>query len=120
MLSVFPYFLTYSAIGTFLIRIILGLVLLHWTYVAWKKSSKTAGTKGLSLIEGIVGLLLIIGLWTQVAALIAIVDLIIRVGHKISKKAFLTDGVNYYLILLVLAISLFFTGAGFWAFDYPL
>ena len=74
----------------------------------------------LGIIEGVAGILLVIGLWTQVAALVVFVDLVIRLVERIMKKAFLTDGVNYYLVLLVMAISLMVTGAGWIAFDLPL
>jgi uncharacterized membrane protein YphA (DoxX/SURF4 family) len=76
--------------------------------------------KAIGIIEGVAGILLVIGLWTQVAALVVFVDLVIRLVERIMKKAFLTDGVNYYLVLLVMAISLMVTGAGWIAFDLPL
>ena len=76
--------------------------------------------KIVAIIEAVVGILLLIGLWTQLAALVVILDLIIRLIRKIKNRSFLSNGVNYYLILLVMAISLLVTGAGFLAFDLPL
>ncbi len=120
MLSVFPSLLSWSQISPLIIRVTLGIIFIFWTYRTWKKGSATSTQKIASILEGMAGILLIIGLWTQVAALVAIVDLIVRLIERTSKKAFLTDGVNYYFILLVMAISILLTGAGFLAFDYPL
>ena len=72
------------------------------------------------MIEGVAGILMLIGLWTQGAALVIIVDLIIRLVAKIKSRSFLTDGVNYYLFMLVIAISLLLTGPGILSFDLPL
>lgn len=119
-LSLFPSLLTYQQAAPLIIRIILAAVLIHWAYRELKNPVATIHAKGLCLIEGVVGILLFIGLYTQGAALVAAIDLLVRLINRITKKAFLTDGVNYYLILLVLAVSLMLTGAGFYAFDLPL
>lgn len=118
-LSVFPSLLAYGELAPLLLRLILGAVLIHWGLKALKASGN-GQKKSIGIIEGIAGILVFIGLYTQVAALVAGVDLLIRLGGKIPRKAFLTDGINYYLILLVLAISLLVTGPGWLAFDYPL
>ena len=120
MLSVFPSLLSYSQLSPFLIRIALGVIFIYWTYKILRNTNNEAKTKAIALIEGVAGVLLVIGLWTQVAALVAIIDLGIRLVQKIMKKSFLTDGVNYYLVLLVMAVSLIVTGAGWLAFDLPL
>jgi uncharacterized membrane protein YphA (DoxX/SURF4 family) len=74
----------------------------------------------ISLAEGIASLFIIIGLFTQVAVAIIIIDLLVRLVIKIRNKAFFSDGVNYYFIILILAISLLLTGPGFLAFDLPI
>jgi len=76
--------------------------------------------KLVGLVEAIAGVLMVIGLWTQLAALVAGIDLVVRIGGRIKARAFLTDGVNYYVVLLVLAISLMVLGAGKMAFDLPI
>ena len=72
------------------------------------------------IIEAIIGVFLIVGFLTQLVALISVVILFIHIIAKIKKKEFLTDGVNYYLILLFISLALLLTGAGFIAFDLPL
>ena len=123
MLSLFPYFLSYQQLSPLIIRVTLGVVFLYWAYTEFKKacSSKVSNKeKVCAIVEAFSGAFLIIGLWTQAAALVAIIGLVIEIAGKIRKRAFLTDGVNYYILLLVMAISLIFTGAGALAFDLPL
>lgn len=119
MLSIFPSLLAYEQLSPFLIRITLALVLIYWAYQGLK-SEQGIWKKVANVIEGLVGVLILLGLWTQVAALIAAVGLLVCLIGKIRNRAFLTDGVNYVLILFVLAVSLLFSGAGAFAFDLPL
>ena len=120
MLSAFPTLLSYQQLSPLIIRLVLGIILLHWSYRGFRTGKQSGANKALNLAEGLIGLLLLIGLWTQVAALVATIGLAVCLIQKIRAKAFLTDGVNYTLILLVLAISLLVTGPGWIAFDYPL
>ena len=120
MLSIFPSLLSYNQLSPFLIRIALGTILVYWAYKAVRNADLKMNMKALAIIEGVSGALLIIGLFSQVVALIIIIDLVIRLGKKIIKKEFLTDGLNYYLVLLIMAISIIVTGAGWYGFDLPL
>ncbi len=120
MLSLFPSLLSFAPLAPFLIRLTLGIILILWTLQTFKNGSTTSSHKTISGIEGIAAILLIIGAWTQGAALFIVIDLIVRLIWKIRAKQFLTNGINYYLILLVLAVTLLLTGAGGFAFDYPL
>lgn len=120
MLSLFPTFLSWNQISPFLIRLVLGAVLIYWSYQRLSRSGLAARSRAVGILDAILGILFIIGLWTQVAAIIFGIDLVIRIVKKITERAFLTQGVNYYLILLVLCISLLVTGAGWWGFDLAL
>lgn len=120
MLSVFPDLLSYQMVAPLLIRLTLASVFLYWSYKTLVKSKPNTDQKVLSLVEGLLALLLVIGLWTQVSALALALDIITRLLQKHTRKHFLSDGINYYLILLILAISLLFTGPGFLSIDLPL
>lgn len=120
ILSVFPSLLSWQQLSPLLIRMTLGGIFIFWSYKTFFKTSPDSKQKAVGIIEGVAGILLVLGLWTQVGALTIAIDLVVRLYQKIMAKSFLTDGVNYYLILLVLALSLLFTGAGFVAFDMPL
>ncbi len=122
MPSLFPYLLTYEQLAPLIIRIVLGITLAYFGYQKIKGQGKSSGSNSVmyGAVEIIIATFLIIGLFTQLAALLNAVILIIKIGYKIRDKAFLTDGVNYYVLLLAMAITLAFSGAGFLAFDLPL
>ena len=117
MLSLFPSLLSWQEASPLAIRVVLAAVLIHWAYRALRAPGTAAWARALAVVEGIAGALILIGFWTQLAAAVVALDLLVRIGERVAKKSFLTDGVNYYLILLVLALSLIVTGAGWWAFD---
>jgi len=120
MLSLFPSLLSWDQLSPFFIRITLGIVLIFWSYRAFKNKGLSTTEKIFGYVEGVTGILLVIGLWVQGAAVVACIKLVGYIIGKIRRKQFLTDGINYYVILLVMAISLLLTGAGFFSFDLPL
>lgn len=122
MLSLFPSLLTYQQVGPLLIRLIVGITLLYFGYekVMHKGTSSGSNDRTYGVVEMFISIFLIIGLFTQLAALLNAVILVIKLGFKIRDGKFLSDGINYYILLLVMAISLIFTGPGFFAFDLPL
>ena len=122
MLSLFPYLLTYEQIGPLILRLVLGVTLVWFGYRKIRGRGTSSGSNSFvyGAIEIIVALFLIIGLFTQLAAIINAVILIIKITYKIRDKKFMTDGVNYYILLLAMTITLIFGGAGFLAFDLPL
>ncbi len=122
MLSLFPSLLTYQQIGPLLIRLVLGITLLFFGYkkLVNKGTSSGSNAKGYGVIEIFISIFLIIGLFTQLAALLNAAILVIKLGFKARDGKFLTDGINYYILLLIMAISLLFTGPGFFAYDLNL
>jgi len=120
MLSLFPSLLAWSELSPFLIRLTLGSIFLYGACKGFRAKPIRNEQKGILLIEATVGALMIIGLWLQAAALVAIINLVFRLAAKIQKKQLFTDGVNYYFLMLIMAISLLITGAGFFAFDIAL
>jgi uncharacterized membrane protein YphA (DoxX/SURF4 family) len=120
MLSVFPSLLSFQSVGPFIIRLTLGIIFILWAYKALSKPKQHTNNKVIALIEGVASILIIIGLYTQVGALILIIDLIVRLYNKFKHHHLFSDGVNYYFVLFVLALSLILTGPGFLAFDLPL
>ncbi|MFA6295456.1 MAG: hypothetical protein WC666_03460 [Candidatus Paceibacterota bacterium] len=122
MLSLFPSLFTYEQFGPFIIRIALGLTFLYFGYRRIKEQTQPRNARVIAygIVETIVGILTIIGLYTQLATLIIVLILLIKLVYKIKNREFLTNGINYYLLLLAMALSLLVTGAGFIAFDMPL
>ncbi len=119
MLSVFPSLLNYGLVAPLLIRVVLGITI-AWIGYAKICTHKETEFRALGVVEIIMGILLVVGYITQLMAFLVGVILVVKLSKKVKDRAFLTDGVNYYIILLVLAVSLLFSGPGFLAFDLPL
>jgi len=114
-----PSLLTYQQAGPMIIRLVLGFTLF---YFGWKKIKGTGDSSGSNSpvyggIEMFISIFLIVGLFTQIAALLNVIILLIKLGFKAKQGKLLNDGINYYILLLVMALSLMFTGPGFFAFD---
>ena len=87
-LSLFPYLLSYQQLSPFIIRIVLGLTLAHFGYlkIIQKGQSSGSNSKVYGWVEVMIAALLIIGLWTQLAALLNAIILVIKIGFKGAKR----------------------------------
>lgn len=119
MLSLFPSLLMLEGFSPLLLRLTIGSVFIFWSYEKLKFRENTKSTS-IGVLELIIGTFLIVGFLTQLVALISAIILGIQIKNKIQQKAFLSNGINYYLILFIISISILFSGAGFVAFDLPL
>ncbi|MDB5238780.1 MAG: hypothetical protein JWO00_115 [Candidatus Parcubacteria bacterium] len=119
MLSLFPSLLTYRQAGPFIIRVLLGITLAYFGYLKVMKRGTSSGSNSVryGILEIFISVFLVIGLYTQLAAMLNALILLIKLVFKAKEKALFSDGINYYVLLLVMAISLIFTGAGMFAFD---
>lgn len=119
MFSFFPTLLSFQQISPLLLRLTLGIIFLYWAYKGFVKKDNKRGT-ALCILDFILGILFVIGLFTQLSAMIACVVLLIANIYKIKTGSFFTDGINYYFILFIISISLLITGPGLYSFDLPL
>jgi putative oxidoreductase len=73
----------------------------------------------LALVEFVGGLLLILGLLTQIVALLIAVDMVIAIAKVHLANGFFVGAGGYELTLLLLVVGLFFAtyGGGKWALD---
>jgi uncharacterized membrane protein YphA (DoxX/SURF4 family) len=138
MLTIFPSLLWLGLAAPFLLRVTLGLVFLHASYLKLKKEKNERAelfqeiglkpgivySQTLGYFEIILGLSLIAGYLTQISALISAllfgIIALIKIFKKPSTMEKVGESGEYYLILTVISISLLFSGAGFLAFDLPL
>ena len=122
MLATIPSLLTYQMAGPLVIRLVLGITLFYFGYKKVRGTGDSSGSNAFTygIVEIFIAIFLVIGLFTQIAALLNIIILVIKLGFKAKSKLLLSDGVNYYILLLAMAVSLVFTGPGFLAFDLPL
>ncbi|MES2213847.1 MAG: DoxX family membrane protein [Patescibacteria group bacterium] len=134
MLNTFPELLTYSQMAPFILRVVIGLIFLDLGLLKFKaeKSRWIASLQALGIgspeifvsllgaLEIIGGIMLIIGIYTQVAALGFIILTGLEIYIEYKEAALLKRNIVFYVLLCSIALSLLLTGAGAFAFDIPL
>ena len=134
MLSIFPDLLAFGLLAPFLLRVVLGFIFVRFGLhkLGRGRAEKSAffesiGCRpgsyfafGFGIIEFAAGLLLIIGLYAQIAALAAA---FISLGALFLKKrnsAQIESSRGFLALLFIISLSLLVLGAGLFAFDLPL
>ncbi|MDO8552514.1 MAG: hypothetical protein Q7S01_03200 [bacterium] len=114
MLSVFPSILFLAPLSAFLIRIALAIVLLLAAKKHW--SNAETPSRILAAVELAAAISVGVGALAQVGALVGAVVII----YWIARPAVRPISYTAILLSLVLCVSLLITGAGPFAFDWPL
>lgn len=134
MLNTFPSLLDYSWYAPLILRVVLGIILIDLGVLKFK-SERASWITTLSAyrlkpaaffvsvygaIEIIGGALLVIGLFTQVAALVFVILSAIECYTEFTEGNVLKRDIVFYVLLFAIALSLLLTGAGAFARDLPL
>lgn len=114
MLSLFPELLFLSPFAAFFIRLSLAAVFALSAYRRLQGASSLIKTFG--AIDAIIALMLLVGFYTQIAAIAAFVCLAYWL-IKPDVRPFPTSAI---VLALVMALTLLLTGPGPFAFDLPL
>ncbi len=118
MLSIFPELLNYSQLAPVILRIALAVVFLYFGYLSFKiegnKYSKAEGA-----IKIIIGLFLLAGFLTQIAAFLASLAMIAEAIKEKMAGGFIKRKVLKFLIFAI-GVSLALLGPGLLAIDLPL
>ena len=114
-LTTFPALLDYILLAPLILRLAVGFLRLGAGTARYKKDYKW-----LSILYVISSIFIIVGLYTQISSIIAIV--LIFFDYYMEKKIAPVSREKKALMILMIAIliSLLFTGPGFLAFDLPL
>ncbi len=122
----FPSLLGYGTLGLVLVRVMLGLVFLYHGKGKLKKTKEMAKGMGMSagmvsmlgFVEVAAGALLVVGLLTQLSALVVGVIMLGALYFKKFKwgKGSFKD-LEFDLLLLLSALLILTNGAGMWALD---
>ncbi len=134
MLNPFPDLLMYSFFGPLILRLILGLIFIDLGVLklrgekeSWTASFQTLGLNPADLfvplyaiLQIVGGVLLVVGLWTQVAALFFALFSGIELYVEWRARDILKRDMVFYLLVFVISLSLLLTGAGAYAIDIPL
>ena len=107
-LSFFPSLLDLARLAPVILRLAVAII-----FLAQASSNFKQGKKAGSGVRTIIGILLLLGLYTQGAALAGIAITI----WDFKKKS---DDRRLLFLLGTILLSLLFLGAGLWAFDLPL
>ncbi len=117
--AIFPTLLSFQILAPFLLRICAGLFVVYLGYKLYKKSYNFAAG-----IYAICGALVVLGLYTQIVAIISIamVKFDFYLDYWIERKL---KPISYetwilYTVFIIIFLSLIVTGPGFLAFDLPL
>ena len=118
-LTTFPGLLTFQLLAPFIIRVTAGL------YVLWLgKNQLKKPMAWLSIFYFLPGIFVIVGLYTQIAALVAICVVKLDFWNRIWLKRHVTkpspQEMWLYIIIALTLFTLLFTGPGLFAFDLPL
>lgn len=133
MLSVFPQLFTYQEVAPVILRAVLGVAFMLHGYPklfggfrATTQFFSSAGIKPakfwvavVGIVELFGGIALLLGLFTQVAALLIAINMTGALLLVKRKQGFV-GGYELDLAFLAMALTLLLLGPGFWSIDFPL
>src|SRR4051812_15025616 len=125
MLNTFPSLLTYSQVGPFILRLVLGLIIVDvgflkfrgeraaWmkTFDAYKLRPASLYVSAFGFLEIVGGALLLIGLYTQIAALAFVILSAVEFYTEYTEGNVLRRDIVFYLLVFAISLSLLLTGA---------
>jgi len=114
-LSIFPQLLTFGLIAPLLLRLGVGLFLIYLGRERYKKVYNWS-----SVIYILSGILLILGLYTQITSIVSILVISFDYFTDKGSASFSFEKKILFMIMKIILLSLLFTGPGFLAFDLPL
>jgi uncharacterized membrane protein YphA (DoxX/SURF4 family) len=134
MLSIFPELLSYGIVSTTIIRILIGVCLIFFGYITLFKKKDQFSEKMetnnypfgyaapwiFGLAEFIVGTFLILGFLTQIAAIISAYIFLNLSIIENDKREIFKQTPLFYIVLIIISLSLLLSGPGIFAIDFPL
>jgi len=134
MLNPFPELLVYSFWAPFILRVVAGFVFINLGVFAFKNEkerwiaslsalkvpSPKVAVKIFGLIEIAGGVMLILGFYTQIAALVLAIVTFAEAYIEYKEPLILKRNFVFYILLLSILLSLLLSGAGAYAIDLPL
>jgi uncharacterized membrane protein YphA (DoxX/SURF4 family) len=134
MLNPFPDLLTYSLLAPFILRVVAGLIFVDLGVLLFKNEKERwlislstlkipnprMAIKILGGIEIVAGAMLILGFYTQIAALVLALLTFAETYVEFKDPVVLKRNLVFYIMLFAITLSLFLSGAGAFAFDLPL
>ncbi len=129
----FPLLSIWSDWGILLLRVVFGIVcVVHgWPKIRnWGETAKNFEAMGfrpgnvlgplVAIAEFFGGIALVVGLWTQLAAAVLLLQFIVITIWKLKNGQKFVGGWEYDLVLLAIAALFLVLGAGAFSFDHTL
>jgi uncharacterized membrane protein YphA (DoxX/SURF4 family) len=134
ILNPFPELLTLEMYAPLILRLVLGIILINVGYLVmtkerprWRLFIEGLGLKpqdpfvsALGIIEIVSGAMLVLGFYTQIAALAIVVITFVEAYAEYKESVLVKRNIVFYLLILAIAFSLLLTGAGAFSLDLPL
>jgi uncharacterized membrane protein YphA (DoxX/SURF4 family) len=135
MLNTFPELLNYAILAPTMIRFLLSFVLITTGVTMIKPSTRALfsayfASKEYPLasflpwkfatVQILLGIFLFFGFFTQISSLIAIYIFFSLFYIENRAEKILPHTSNFYLVMIIISMTLLFTGAGAFAVDLPL
>jgi uncharacterized membrane protein YphA (DoxX/SURF4 family) len=134
ILNTFPDLLTFSTLSPFILRVVLGLIIINLGYlkltkekVAWQELFETINVhpakvfvKVLAFIEIIGGLMLVAGSYTQLTSIVFSILFFCEAVLEYRESNLEKRNLTFYILMFTISLSLIFLGAGAFAVDLPL
>lgn len=134
MLNFFPDLLAFGLFAPVFLRLTVGALFIHLAYytlftkrTAYVEFFKEKKFPLASIIpwkigvgEFLVGCLLVIGLFTQIVAIVAIYISLVLMFVQKFKDDIIPYSSTLFFVIIMISLSFLFSGAGFFAMDLPL
>lgn len=120
MLSVFPNLFTYGLFAPFVLRLALAVYVGALAKTTLKTQGEDRRKKIYGIFCAVLAASLLFGLFTQVAALVVLLILALEWRMKKPTGGIFKPENMAVLLAAAIAVSILFSGAGFFAFDLPL
>lgn len=134
VVSLFPSLFDYQFIAIGVLRIALGFLFIRFGYLKLFKekdrylaffhavvpSTSQRIFSFISVLELLLGILLVVGLYTQGAAIGVTIIMLGAVIIKLRKPSLLRNDIEFYALIGIVALALLFLGPGAFAIDLPL
>ena len=134
ILNTFPELLTYGVLAPFILRVVIGFIIINLGFLKLNKEKKDWQelfeainfhpskyfVKFLAFVEIIGGLMLFIGAYVQIVAIIFSVVFLCEAILEYRNDSLENRNLPFYILIFSISLSLIFSGAGVFAFDLPL
>ena len=134
ILNTFPQILTFGILAPLILRVVIGFIALDLGYLKlnkekalWAELFETIHFKPahvfvkiLAFIEIIGGLMLLLGAYTQIVAIVFAVVYFCEAVLEYRQEVLEARNLPFYILMFAISLSLIFTGAGAFGLDIPM